>query len=101
VNTCLQREYARATRGEIIGETTRGKKIDRLNVIGTLCNEEHSSIECCRHTANSAFFEDWFENKLLREIPKGNTVIMGNARFHRKKKLRKIARGKARLLLNP
>jgi transposase len=101
VNTCLQREYARAPRGKIIGETTRGKKFDRLNVIGALCNGEHSSIECYRHTANSAFFEDWFENKLLRDIPKGNTVIMDNARFHRKKELRKIARGKARLLFLP
>jgi putative transposase len=38
---------------------------------------------------------------LLGEIPNGYTAIMDNARFHRKKELRKIARGKARLLFLP
>jgi len=97
----LQREYARAPRGEIIEETTRGKKFDRVNTVGALCNGEHAAIECYRHATNSAFFEDWFENKLLREIPSGYTVIMDNAGFHRKKELRKLARGKVRLLFLP
>ena len=97
----MQREYARAPRGEIIEETTQGEKFDRVNTIGALCNGEHSAMECYRQTTNSAFFEGWFESRLLREIPKGNTVIMDNARFHRKKDLRKIARGKDRLLFLP
>jgi isftu1 transposase len=97
----LQREYARAPRGEIIEETAPGKKLDRVNVIGALCNGEQSAIECYRHTTDSVFFEDWFENNLLKELPKGYTVIMDNAAFHRKKELRKIARGKARLLFLP
>jgi len=97
----LQREYARAPRGEIIEETTPGGKLDRVNVIGALCNGEYSAIECYRHTTNSAFFEDWFKNNLLKELPKGYTVIMDNAAFHRKKELRKIARGKVRLLFLP
>jgi hypothetical protein len=78
----LQREYARAPRGEIIEGTTPGKKIGRVNAIGALCNGEQSAIECYSHTTDSEFFEDWFKNKLLEEIPNGNTVIMGNARFH-------------------
>jgi len=47
------------------------------------------------------FFEDWFENHLLKEIPKGHTVIMDNAKFHSKERLQKLARGKARLLFLP
>ena len=101
VNTCLQREYARAPRGEIIGETTAGNKFDRVNVIGALCGGKHPAMECYRQTTKGEFFENWFENKLLKEIPKGYTVIMDNAAFHRKEKLRKIARGKARLLFLP
>jgi len=58
-------------------------------------------MECYRQTTKGEFFENWFENKLLKEIPKGYTVIMDNAAFHRKEKLRKIARGKARLLFLP
>jgi transposase len=98
---CVLREYARAPRGEIIEETRRGKKFDRVNVIGALCNGEHSAIECYRHTTQSKFFEDWCEKKLVKEIPKGYTVIMDNAGFHRKKEVRKIARGKVRLLFLP
>ena len=33
------------------------------------------------------FFEEWFEEVLLPLIPKGFTIIMDNARFHRKKRL--------------
>jgi transposase len=38
---------------------------------------------------------------LLEEIPNTCTVIMDNARFHRRKELRKITRGKARVLFPP
>jgi transposase len=38
------------------------------------------------------FFESWFKECLLEAIPKGHTAIMGNARFHRKKALRKLAK---------
>jgi transposase len=49
------------------------------------------------------FFEGWFENNLLKAIPEGEgfTVIMDGASFHRKKRLRKLARGKIRLLFLP
>jgi transposase len=50
---------------------------------------------------DSIFFEEWFEDRLLQEIPNGYTVIMDNASFHRKKELRKLARGKVRLLFLP
>ena len=62
---------------------------------------KHCAVECYRHTTNSEFFERWFADRLLAEIPKGHTVIMDNARFHRKAELRKLARGKARLLFLP
>jgi len=47
------------------------------------------------------YFEDWFEQYFLKEIPKGYTVIMDNANFHSKKQLRRLARGKVRLLFLP
>ena len=40
-------------------------------------------------------------DNLLQEIPNGYTVIMDNARFHQKQRLRKLARGKVRLLFLP
>jgi len=97
----LQREHARALRGEKIEDVKRGTRFDRVNVIGALCDGVHCAIECFRHPADSKFFESWFENCLLKVLPKGYTVIMDNAGFHRKKGLRKISRGKVRLLFLP
>ena len=70
----LQREYAGAPRGQIIEDVKRGKKVERVNVIGALCDEEYYSIECYKQTTNSEFFEAWFENRMLKEIPKECTV---------------------------
>ena len=50
---------------------------------------------------DAAYFEDWFENHFLKEIPKGYTVIMDNAKFHPKERLHKLSRGKVRLLFLP
>ena len=74
-----------------------------MNVIGAYCAGKHLAIECYNHSANSKFFEDWFINDLLKEIPigEGYTVIMDNASFHNKDRLRKLARGKVRLLFLP
>jgi putative transposase len=61
----------------------------------------HFAVACYRHATNSGFFENRFADCLLKETPKGYAAIMGNAGFHRKKRLRKPARGKARLLSLP
>jgi hypothetical protein len=97
----MQREYARAPRGEIVEDIRPGQKYDRVNVIGALCAGNHFGIECYRNTTDSAFFINWFENSLLKELPKGYTVIMDNATYHPKALLRKLARGKIRLLFLP
>ena len=34
----------------------------------------------------------WFKEKLLKAAPKGSTIIMDNASFHPKAKLRNLAR---------
>jgi hypothetical protein len=97
----LQREFARAPRGEIIEDTKLGQKFQRVNVIGALCNGEHFPIQCYNQLTDSVFLETWFKDCLLKEIAKGYTIIMDNAPFHRKKELRRLARGKARLLFLP
>jgi len=80
-----------------------GKQFERTNVIGARCDGKHYAVECYNHTTDSEFFENWFENRLLKEIPEGEgyTIIMDNASFHRQKKLKKLARGKALLLFLP
>ena len=97
----MQREYARAPRGEQVEDVKPGVKFERMNVVGALCDGEYFAIECYKHITDSDIFETWFKDCLLKEFPKGYTVIMDNARFHRKTMLRKLARGKVRLIFLP
>jgi hypothetical protein len=97
----LQREYAGSPRGITVEDIKRGNKFERVHSIGALCNDAYYGAECYKQAADSEFFECRFEACLLEEIPKGSAVILDNAAFHRKKILRKIARGKARLLFPP
>jgi len=98
-----QREFGCAPRGLKVAGARPGKCFGRVNVIGALCAALHLCVERYRHSTDSAFFEDWFENRLLKAMPwgEGYAVILDNASFHRRKALRRLARGKARLLFLP
>ena len=78
-------------RGERVEDTKRGRKFQRTNIIATQCNGVHLAVKLYKHTTNSEFFEWWFAERLLKVIPKGHTVIMDNASFHRKSKLYELA----------
>ena len=98
------REYGRALRGEKVEGQKRGRKFQRMNITGGLCNGKHIAIECYRNTTDAAFFERWFSERLLKEVPRGCTIIMDNASFHRKRELLKRikkARRKINLLFLP
>jgi transposase len=50
---------------------------------------------------NAGRFEEWVKDKLLPAVKKGSTIIMNNARFHRKNELEKIMkRAKVHLLFS-
>jgi transposase len=100
----FQREYGYAERGEKVCDTTCGRASQRINIIGGLCNGKHIAVEQYGHTTNAAFFEGWFFERLLKEVPRGGTIIMDHASFHRKKgllELIKKSRRKIRLLFLP
>ncbi|MDR0472660.1 MAG: transposase [Treponema sp.] len=92
---------ARAPQGGKVEDVKRGARSGRENVIGALCGGGRLAIECCKHAAGGGFFENRFKDCLLPAIPKGHTVIMDNASSRRKARLRKAARGTARLLFLP
>ena len=75
-----------------VEDVKSGKKAERVNVIGAKCNGKHLAVSCYRHSTNSEFFEQWFEEELLKVLLKGYTVIMDNASFHRKEKLKELAK---------
>jgi transposase len=91
INRFLQREKGRAPRGKKVEDTKRGRKYKRTNVIGGMCGGKYMALEYYDHTTTSAFFEQWFEESLLAIVPKGHTIIMDNASFHRKTRLSELA----------
>jgi len=87
----LNREYGRAPRGEKVTERQSGKKFKRTNILAAKCCDE--IIEPLQYDGRTdhLLFETWFETRLCPVLKKDAVVLMDNATFHRKKKLRAIA----------
>lgn len=93
------REYGRAKRGARLEDSKRGREIQRLNVVAAVCGNVVLSPKCYTHATTGDFFEKWYENELLPQVKRGQTIVMDNASFHRKKALRKIMGWKRKKLL--
>jgi len=87
IDICLHREYARSLRGQSIMGTVSGRKFKRCGIVAAKI--ESSIIEPLQYegTMDSELFELWFETRLLPSLPKGITIVMDNAAFHRKSRL--------------
>ena len=84
-------------RGVKVCDTKRGKKFERTNVISARFKTsdgevKHCATYCYTHNTDSAFFEEWFRKVLVKSIVRGSTIILDNASFHRKTKLKNLAR---------
>lgn len=97
IDKCLVREHGRSLRGVKIEDTKRGKKFERTNVISARIKNKNGEINhyatlCYKQNTDSGFFEDWFRKTLVKSINKGSTIILDRASFHRKTKLKNLAR---------
>lgn len=87
IQTYIYIEYARAVKGEKVISRVSGRKYKRIGIIAArMGNKVIAPIEYTG-MMNSKFFEQWFSEQLLPNIPKGSVIVMDNASFHRKKKL--------------
>jgi Transposase and inactivated derivatives len=84
IDQCLYREYARAPRGEKVKAKISGRKFKRTNIVAGICQGAWVSPLEYTGTTDSALFEFWFENCLLKELKPGSVIILDNASFHRK-----------------
>ena len=91
IHTHIHREYAYAPRGTSVIGNVSGKKFKRTNIVAAKCGSLIVAPMIYDGTTDAALFEYWFENALLKEIPKGSYCIMDNATFHRKGKLHELA----------
>ena len=90
IDKYVYRQNARAKRGVKIYSKIRGKKFERLSIAAAKCGSKIVAPLVYNGTADSAFYEHWFERYLCPEIA-GNIVVIDNASIHRKEKLIEIA----------
>ena len=80
-----------------IEDTKRGKRFERTNIISARVKNKNGEINhhatlCYKQNTDSSFFENWFRTTLVKSIEKGSTIILDRASFHRKIKLKNLAR---------
>lgn len=92
IDKCLYREYAYASRGEIVTEKISGKKFQRTNIVAAQLNGEIIAPMQYNGTTDAPLFEHWFKQCLLPCLPEDSVIVMDNASFHRKKELFNIAK---------
>lgn len=86
------REHARALRGKRVQGFVPGRRFARVNVVAGYCNGRILGEYCYTGSTTAKTFEYWFCKFLLPETHKGDVVVMDNASFHNKKRLREYAR---------
>jgi transposase len=94
INEHVLREYGRAPRGVKVEDTKRGRKYHRINVVAAVIHSERGTKKmaplCYHGSMNAERFEQWMTFNLIPALETGQTIIMDNASFHRKKQLEKI-----------
>jgi transposase len=84
--------YGRSPKGKRCFATRPGNRHFRISIVAGL--RVKRLLAPCWFTGmcTADVFNAWFEEMLLPELRKGDTVILDNARFHQSKKLRRMAR---------
>ena len=91
IDNYIYREYGYAPVGVRIPGKIRGKKFKRTNIVAAKCGDKIVAPMIYDGTTDSVLFECWFEKMLLKSIPRHSIIILDNATFHRKTKLRELA----------
>ncbi len=88
----MHRPFARSPKGQPVKSTIHGKKYKRVSVVAGQIGNKLIAPMTYNNTMTSAFFEQWFEESLLPSLSVKSVIIMDNARFHRIKILRELAK---------
>jgi len=87
----LYREYAYSEKGKKVYGKIKGRKFKRTNIIAAKYGKQIIAPMQYDTAMTGEFFEGWFEEILLPELPKDAVIVMDNASFHRKIQLNEIA----------
>jgi transposase len=85
------RERAYSKRGVKVFGKVYGRRIFRINLVAGLHKGKILAEQLYTENTKYQLFEEWFEKRLIPGLQKGCTIVMDNARFHRKKVLEEMA----------
>jgi hypothetical protein len=83
VDEALHRPYARAPRGTNVFGEISGTTTHRISLIAALNASQLLAPMRFEGYCDTAVFNTWLEQVLLPELRPGQTVLMGNASFHK------------------
>jgi hypothetical protein len=102
IQAYLQREYGRSLRGVKGADAKGGHTFHRVPIVAAMTHSKKETkkfaCEWYKGSIKGERFERWFKIKLLNNVPRGSTIIMDRASFHRKKQLEELC-GKAQVNL--
>jgi transposase len=102
IDNRLYREYAWAPRGQKVYGEISGKKKERVSIIGGLMRNHFISPFTFQGGCTAEVLNVWLEEVLLPTLPKGSTLIMDNAAFHKSAKTKElIEKSECHLLFLP
>ena len=88
----MYRQYAHSKRGKRVNIRISGKRHARIGLVAAQCESALLAPRTYSGTMKASVFEDWFEEELLKKLPKDHVIIMDNAAFHKKEVLYQIAK---------
>ena len=91
IDTCLYREYGWSERGTRVMGSVSGHKYKRTGIVASQMGKVILAPMQYEGTMDSVLFEMWFVTFLLPALPEKTYIVMDNARFHRKGRLRWLA----------
>ena len=92
LQTQMYRQYASSKRGKQVNIRISGKRHARIGLVAAQREGALFASHTYSGTMKASVFEDWFEEELLKKLPKDHVIIMDNAAFHKKEVLYQIAK---------
>jgi transposase len=86
----IGREYARASKGQLVWSDIPGKRTARTSIIAGLNQGEPMAPMYFEGYCNTDVVECWLTEVLLPVLSPGQTVIWDNASFHQSPRLREL-----------
>lgn len=93
MNICKDKGWGK--KGEILKGKKSGKHYQRINIVAGLNQGKSIAPMVFNENCNTKVFNDWVEKFLIKELKRGQVIVMDNASFHLSLKTKQLVRSVA------